>query len=165
MQGDRYSGWWPLLAWFQCTYFTAQKPRPGEKKSLQFPDLLHQTAVGVTFSYAKPVHIIQKFGPAQMSKWETSICCYETEQGKERPFYSAALEEMHMLYSGACVIDWMKLAVFIAWILKPSAENTWFVCIYKLAQWSQFVDAQRGLTNTANDRSDQTELPLQIPIN
>lgn len=60
-----------------------------QKQKLRFPDLLHQNALGVTFSYAKPLCIIQKSGPAQMSKWETSICCYETEQ-------------KDLIYSGVC---------------------------------------------------------------
>lgn len=59
MQRDRYSGWWPLLGWLQCIFccrspwwsvfpFTDQ-----DQQKPPFPDLHHQTAVGVTFSYAK----------------------------------------------------------------------------------------------------------------
>lgn len=58
-----------------------------DQKKLLFPNFLHQTAVGVTFSYAKPLCIIQKFGPAQMSKWDTSICCYETRPRNRKTLF------------------------------------------------------------------------------
>lgn len=64
------------------------------KKTLPFPDLLREAAVDATFSYATTTHkhaqkknqqcIIQKFGPAQMSKGETSICCCLHRRGTDR---------------------------------------------------------------------------------
>lgn len=65
-----------VMAFIRLTsmYFAAGAPggpfpfTDQEQKKPPFLDLTHQTAVGVTFSYAKPLCIIQKFGPAQMSK-------------------------------------------------------------------------------------------------
>lgn len=60
-------------------YFAAGAPDgplpstdPDQTKRL-FPGLLHHTAVGVTFNYAKPQCIIPKFGPAQMSEGEITM--------------------------------------------------------------------------------------------
>lgn len=163
MQGDRYSGWWPLLAWFQCTSLLKS---PDQEKKNPFSSLTSSTRLQWAW------HLVMQnqctlFKNLALHKCQSEKQAYAVmKQNKEKKdLFIQRLWRRCTCCIQVRVIDWMKLAVFIAWILKPSAENTWFVCIYKLAQWSQFVDAQRGLTNTANDRSDQTELPLQIPIN
>lgn len=96
MKRDRHSGCYGLYK-VDFNAFGCRAPGGLEEEkykiTLPFPDLLHQAAVGVTFSYAekttthtkKPQQcIIQKFGPAQMSNGETSICCCERQPGTDK---------------------------------------------------------------------------------
>lgn len=57
---------------------------PRKKKSFSFPTSSARLQWAWHLAMQKPPCIIQKFGPAQMSKGETSICRYETAQGTER---------------------------------------------------------------------------------
>lgn len=81
MEWDRYPQWWHLLGLlFAAEPLVVLSPSQAKtKKRILIVDLLHQTAVGVTFSYANTLCIIQKFGPAQMSKCKKIICCYGKE--------------------------------------------------------------------------------------
>lgn len=82
----KLSVFWLLNPWW------SGKTNKQRGKNFTFPDLLCQAAVGVTFSYAATTDkhakkskrcIIQKFGPAQMSKGK-SICCCKHKPGTDK---------------------------------------------------------------------------------
>lgn len=61
--------WVMAFIWLTPVYFAAGAPgglfpfTDQDQKKLQFPDLLHHTALGVTFSYAKPIVHYSKIWP------------------------------------------------------------------------------------------------------
>lgn len=162
MKWDRYSGLWPLLGWLQCIplqepLVVCFPPQTKTKKSFSLPTSSTRLQRVWHLAMQKPLCIIQKFGPTQMSKWETGICCYETEQGTERPY----------LFWGFCrctcciqVFVVSRIQLTIVGLLnsckilagsKVNSEN--MVYVHALSKWShsslrQSLDAQRGCTDT-----------------
>lgn len=112
MKWDRYSGLWPLLSRLHLYSVTGASgglfsftDQDQKNTKHQFRDLLHQTAVGVTFSYAKTTVHYSKVWPYTNVKvrYKHVLLWNRTRrEGRETLFIPGLLEQMHMRQPGIC---------------------------------------------------------------
>lgn len=100
-------------------------PQTKTKKSFSSPTSFSRLQWVWHLAMQKPLCIIQKFGPTQMSKRDTSICCYETEQGTERPDFFLGILHTHMLHRGAHDAGLLNSCTILAGFRVNGADLVW----------------------------------------